>query len=113
MKKKWVCSIIALCMVLAGCAENQQKPQTPPPAIQQETPPEIQQEVQSSKLDASAPPEIHVYADAAEGGSTERRPIPDREEVTGFIYLEEDGTLAWIDDFDHAGDDLHFTREQP
>lgn len=46
-----------------------------------------------------------------EDGTIDRIPVPEREEVTGMIYLEEDGTLHWIDDFDHAGDDMSFEKE--
>ena len=169
MKKLWVCCFAVLCMVLAGCAGGRQEGRKPETPRQEET----QREVQSSRLEASAPPEIPVYADeytgrwrasdapqwAADirsadgsgytieiagndaaweasgeydevwqgiayvgtkymettnsGGAAERRPVPDREEVSGFIYIEEDGTLVWVDDFDHAGDDLHFVKEQP
>lgn len=48
-----------------------------------------------------------------EDGTIDRTPIPEREEVTGMVYLEEDGTLRWIDDFDHAGDDMSFEKESP
>lgn len=48
-----------------------------------------------------------------EDGSVDRVPVPEREEITGMVYLEEDGVLRWIEDFDHAGDDLSFTRESP
>lgn len=48
-----------------------------------------------------------------EDGTIDRTPIPEREEVTGMVYLEEDGTLRWIDDFDHAGDDMSFEKELP
>lgn len=44
-------------------------------------------------------------------GTVDRVPVPEREEVTGMVYLEEDGTLHWVDDFDHAGDDISFERE--
>ena len=46
-----------------------------------------------------------------EDGAIDRTPIPEREEVTGMVYLEDDGTLHWIDDFDHAGDDMSFEKE--
>ena len=46
-----------------------------------------------------------------EDGTIDRTPIPEREEVTGMVYLEDDGTLRWIDDFDHAGDDMGFEKE--
>ena len=45
-----------------------------------------------------------------EDGTIDRIPVPEREEVTGMVYLEDDGTLYWIDDFDHAGDDLSFEK---
>lgn len=48
-----------------------------------------------------------------EDGSVERIPAPEREEVTGMVYLEEDGALLWIDDFDHAGEGLRFERASP
>ena len=41
----------------------------------------------------------------------ERLPVPDREEITGLFYIGENGALLWIDDFDHAGDRLHFVKE--
>ena len=46
-----------------------------------------------------------------EDGTIDRTPIPEREEVTGMVYLEDDGTLHWIDDFDHMGDDMRFEKE--
>lgn len=45
-----------------------------------------------------------------EDGTVDRTPIPEREEVTGMVFLEDDGTLHWIDDFDHMGDDLSFEK---
>lgn len=48
-----------------------------------------------------------------EDGTIERIPVPEREEVTGMVYLEDDGTLHWIDDFDHMGDDMSFEKELP
>ena len=48
-----------------------------------------------------------------EDGTIDRIPIPEREEVTGMVYLEDDGTLYWIDDFDHMGDDMRFEKELP
>ena len=48
-----------------------------------------------------------------EDGTIDRTPIPEREEVTGMVYLEDDGTLHWIDDFDHTGDDMSFEKELP
>ena len=46
-----------------------------------------------------------------EDGTIDRIPVPEREEVTGLVYLEDDGTLRWIDDFDHMGDDMRFEKE--
>ena len=46
-----------------------------------------------------------------EDGTIDRIPVPEREEVTGMVYLEADGTLRWIDDFDHMGDDMRFAKE--
>ena len=46
-----------------------------------------------------------------EDGTIDRIPVPEREEVTGMVYLEDDGTLRWIDDFDHMGDDMRFEKE--
>ncbi len=46
-------------------------------------------------------------------GTIDRTPIPEREEVTGMVYLEDDGTLYWIDDFDHTGDDMSFEKGLP
>ena len=46
-----------------------------------------------------------------EDGAIDRIPVPEREEVTGMVYLEDDGTLRWIDDFDHMGDDMRFEKE--
>lgn len=52
------------------------------------------------------------YEDVAkEDGTIDRIPVPEREEVTGMVYLEDDGTLRWIDDFDHMGDNLSFEKE--
>ena len=48
-----------------------------------------------------------------EDGTINQTPIPEREEVTGMVYLEDDGTLHWIDDFDHMGDDMSFEKELP
>ena len=47
------------------------------------------------------------YTESADG---ERTPVPDREEISGLIYFEDDGALCWIDDFDHAGADLAFEK---
>lgn len=46
-----------------------------------------------------------------EDGTIDRIPVPEREAVTGMVYLEDDGTLRWIDDFDHMGDDMRFEKE--
>ena len=46
-----------------------------------------------------------------EDGTIDSVPVPEREEISGMVYLEDDGTLRWIDDFDHAGDDLSFAKE--
>lgn len=48
-----------------------------------------------------------------EDGTIDRISVPEREEVTGMVYLEDDGTLRWIDDFDHMGDDMSFQKESP
>ena len=48
---------------------------------------------------------------ASDGGAVQRAPVPEREEISGLISLEDNGTLHWTDDFDHAGDDLSFERE--
>lgn len=37
--------------------------------------------------------------------------LPEREKVTGMVYLEDDKTLYWMDGFDHAGDDMSFEKE--
>ena len=47
----------------------------------------------------------------AENGTVERKPVLEREEITGLIYFEDNGTLYWIDDFDHTGDNLSFEKE--
>jgi len=49
----------------------------------------------------------------SDSGAVQRTPVPEREEISGLISLEDDGALHWLDDFDHAGDDLRFEREQP
>lgn len=52
------------------------------------------------------------YEDVPAGEGTDgRTPAPDREEITGLLYLEDDGALYWLDDFDHAGDGLCFAKE--
>ena len=48
---------------------------------------------------------------ASDSGAVQRTPVPEREEISGLISLEDNGTLHWTDDFDHAGDDLSFERE--
>ena len=44
-------------------------------------------------------------------GTDGRTPVPDREEITGLLYIEDNGTLYWLDDFDHEGDSLYFVKE--
>lgn len=46
-----------------------------------------------------------------EDGTIDRTSVPEREEVTGMVYLEDARTLRWIDDFDHTGDDMSFEKE--
>lgn len=46
-----------------------------------------------------------------EDGTIDSIPVPEREAVSGMVYLKDEGTLHWIDDFDHAGDDLSFVKE--
>lgn len=47
---------------------------------------------------------------AGKDGSVVRTPVPEREEITGLIYFEDDGTLHWYDEFDHTGDKISFER---
>lgn len=44
-------------------------------------------------------------------GTVTRTPVLEREEISGMVFIEDGGILRWIDDFDHAGDDLSFERE--
>lgn len=53
----------------------------------------------------------YVGAKYTEDASAARTPVPDREEITGFLSFADDGALSWIDDFDHAGDGLAFAAE--
>lgn len=185
MKKFLVCCFVALCVMLTGCAGNQQRVQKPEPPeqedVQQEVPggetedsPQPEDQANPTEPDISpedaAPPDqfagtwrdsgtsqyymkisrggedsytIEInwsrssqentvwqltgaydetwegiayigakYEDiTTENGTVERKPVLEREEITGLIYFEDDGTLHWIDDFDHTGDDLSFEKE--
>ncbi|MDE7242457.1 MAG: hypothetical protein K2O18_00535 [Oscillospiraceae bacterium] len=47
----------------------------------------------------------------SEGVTVERVSVPEREEITGLLYLEEYGVLHWLDEFDHTGDNLYFVKD--
>ena len=49
--------------------------------------------------------DVHVSGD----GTPERTLV--HEEATGLLYFEDDGALVWLDDFDHMGDGLRFSKK--
>lgn len=104
MRNIGICCFAALCMVLSGCAGNQMENQETGSPEQTNARQETQEQESGGPPQGEAPaPEDNAFSGRWQAVETPQYHMD--------ISLEEDGTLHWIDDFDHTGDDMSFKKE--